>query len=60
LAKTDVIDARVLAHFVELIQPQTRPLPDAQTRELTVLVAPRRQVVEMLIAEDNRHGRAVE
>ena len=59
LAKTDAIDARVLAHFAELIQPQTRPLPDAQTRELMALVA-RRQVVEMLTAESNRHGRAVE
>src|SRR5215469_1607795 len=60
LAKTDAIDARVLAHFAELIQPQTRPLPDAQTRELMALVARRRQVVEMLTAESNRHGRSVE
>jgi transposase len=59
LAKTDAIDARVLAHFAEIIQPQTRPLPDAQTRELMALVARRRQVVEMLTAESNRHGRAV-
>ena len=44
--------------FAELIQPQTRPLPDAQSRELTALVARRRQVVEMLTAESNRHGRA--
>jgi transposase len=58
LAKTDAIDAQVLAHFAELIQPQTRPLPDAQSRELTALVARRRQVVEMLTAESNRHGRA--
>jgi transposase len=60
LAKTDAIDARVLAHFAEIIQPQTRPLPDAQTRELMALVARRRQVVEMLTAESNRHGRAVD
>jgi transposase len=60
LAKTDAIDARVLAHFAELIQPQTRPLPDAQTRALMALVARRRQVVEMLTAESNRHGRAVD
>src|SRR5271166_6233200 len=59
LAKTDAIDARVLAHFAELIQPHTRPLPDAQSRELMALVARRRQVVEMLTAESNRHGRAV-
>ena len=60
LAKTDAIDARVLAHFAEVIQPQTRPLPDVQTRELMALVARRRQVVEMLTAESNRHGRAVD
>jgi len=60
LAKTDAIDARVLAHFAEIIQPQTRPLPDVQTRELMALVARRRQVVEMLTAETNRHGRAVD
>jgi transposase len=60
LAKTDAIDARVLAHFAELIQPQTRPLPDAQSRELMALAARRRQIVEMLTAESNRHGRAAE
>jgi transposase len=48
-----------LAHFAELIQPQTRPLPDAQSRELMALVARRRQVVEMMTAESNRHGRAI-
>jgi len=60
LAKTEAIDAQVLAHFAELIQPQARPLPDAQSRELTAMVARRRQVVEMLTAESNRRGRAVE
>ena len=45
--------ARVLAHFAEIIQPQARPLPDAQTRELMALVARRRQVVQMLTAESN-------
>ena len=59
LAKTDAIDARVLAHFAELIQPQTRPLPDAQSRELMALVARHRQVVEMMTAEINRNGRAI-
>jgi transposase len=58
LAKTDALDARVLAHFAELIQPQARLLPDAQSRELMALVARRRQVVEMLTAEGNRQGRA--
>jgi transposase len=60
LAKTDALDARVLAHFAEVMQPPARSLPDAQTRELMALVARRRQVVEMLTAESNRHGRAVE
>jgi transposase len=59
LAKTDAIDAKVLAHFAELIQPQTRPLPDAQSRELMALVARHRQVVEMMTAEINRNGRAI-
>ncbi len=59
LAKTDALDARVLAHFAELIQPQARLLPDAQSRELMALVARRRQVVAMLTAEGNRQGRAV-
>lgn len=58
LAKTDAIDARVLAHFAELIQPHPRPLPDAHSRELMALVARRRQVIEMLTTESNRHGRA--
>jgi transposase len=58
LAKTDAIDARVLAHFAELVQPDNRPLPDAQSRELMALVGRRRQIIEMLTAESNRHGRA--
>ena len=58
LAKTDAIDARVLAQFAELIQPKSRPLPDAQSRELMALVARRRQVVEMLTTETNRDERA--
>jgi transposase len=49
LAKTDAIDARVLAHFAELIQPDTRPLPDAQSRELMALVRRRRQIIECLL-----------
>ena len=57
LAKTDAIDAQVLAHFAELIQPHTRPLPDAQSRELMALVARRRQIIEMVTAESNRRSR---
>ncbi len=58
LAKTDAIDARVLAQFAELVQPEVRPLPDEQARALAALVARRRQVVEMLTAEKNRLGTA--
>jgi transposase len=54
LAKTDVIDARVLAHFAEAIRPPVRVLPDGQTRELAEWVQRRHQVVEMLTAERNR------
>ena len=54
LAKTDVIDARVLAHFAEAIRPPVRILPDGQTRELAQWVQRRHQIVEMLTAERNR------
>lgn len=54
LAKTDAIDARVLARFGEAVGPEPRPLPEAATRELAALLARRRQVVEMLTAEKNR------
>jgi transposase len=56
LAKTDAIDAQVLAQFADLIRPPTRPVPDAQSRELMALVVRRRQLVEMLTAESNRRG----
>lgn len=59
LAKTDTLDAQVLAHFGEATKPKLRPLPDAQTQELKALVARRRQVVEMLVAEKNRRRRAI-
>ena len=54
LAKTDAIDAAVLALFAERIQPEPRPLPDEAQRELVALVTRRRQLVEMLTAERNR------
>ena len=54
LAKTDRIDAQVLAHFAEVIRPETRQLPDATTRALSALVTRRRQLQEMLTAEQNR------
>lgn len=59
LAKTDTLDAQVLAHFGEATKPKPRPLPDAQTQELKALVARRRQVIEMLVAEKNRRRRAI-
>ena len=59
LAKTDSLDAQVLAHFAERVQPTPRPLPDAQLQTLSALLARRRQVVEMLVAEKNRWRTAV-
>ena len=54
LAKTDAIDAEVLALFAERIRPEVRPLPDEETQELQALVVRRRQVVDMITAEKNR------
>jgi transposase len=56
LAKTDAIDAWVLARFGEVTRPTPRPLDDAATLDLTALVHRRRQLVEMLVAEKNRRG----
>jgi transposase len=53
-AKTDPIDAAVIAHFVEATKPQLRPFPDATTQLLSELVARRRQIVEMIAAESQR------
>jgi transposase len=54
LAKTDGLDADVLAHFAEAVHPPPRPLPDAAQQALTALVTRRRQLVEMLVAERHR------
>lgn len=54
LAKTDAIDARVIARFAEAVKPEVRPLKDHQTSELTALVTRRRQIIEMVVAERNR------
>jgi transposase len=54
LAKTDRIDAQVLAHYGEAIQPSLRPLPDADTQQLRALVDRRRQLMEMMSAEQSR------
>ena len=50
LAKTDAIDAAVLAHFADRIRPKVRPLRDEETQELEALVVRRRQVVDMITA----------
>ena len=54
LAKTDRLDARVLARFAETVRPAARPVPDAQAQALGELIARRRQLVDMLVAEQNR------
>ncbi len=54
LAKTDPLDARVIARFAEAVRPPVRPLPDAQAQALSALTARRRQLVDMLGAEQNR------
>ncbi len=58
LAKTDSLDAQVLAHFADAVRPQVRPLPDKRVQELASIVSRRLQIVEMLTAEKNRLQRA--
>ena len=58
LAKTDAIDADVLAHFGEAVNPELRPLADELTQQLRDWVGRRRQLLEMLIAEEQRLLRA--
>jgi transposase len=57
-AKTDPIDAQVIAHFAAATRPQVRPLPDAATQALADLVARRRQIIQMIVAEGQREKRA--
>ena len=54
LAKTDRLDASVIARFGEALKPSPRPLPDAQSQALAALLTRRRQVVTMLTSEKNR------
>jgi transposase len=54
LAKTDRLDAQVLARFGQATRPQLRPLPDAETQALQALVSRREQLVQMITAEKNR------
>ena len=57
LAKTDRLDAQVLAHFAEAVGPRLRSLRDAETQALSAVLG-RRQVMAMLVAEKNRLSRA--
>jgi len=54
LAKTDRLDAAILAHFAEAVQPPAQTLPDAAQQHLSALLTRRRQVLDMLVAERNR------
>ena len=53
-AKTDPIDAAVIAAYVAATKPELRPLKDAETQALSALVGRRRQIVQMIVAEENR------
>ena len=57
-AKTDPIDAEMIARFAEAVKPAPRPVPDEAARLLGELVARRRQIIEMLVAERQREKRA--
>lgn len=54
LAKTDALDAQLLAQFGEVLRPAPRPLPDEATQALSAVLTRRRQLIEMLTAEKNR------
>lgn len=58
LAKTDRIDARMLALFAERVRPAAKPLPDEAAQELDALITRRRQLLEMIVAERNRFSSA--
>ena len=59
-AKTDAIDAAAIAHFAEAIRPPARPIAEPEAQALGELVARRRQVIEMMVAERNRRRRATQ
>jgi transposase len=59
LAKTDRLDAEILARFGEAVRPAARPLANEQAQALEALVTRRRQLVEMLTAEKNRRSNAL-
>ena len=59
LARTDALDAQVLAHFAQAVRPPVRPLRDADTQELLSLTTRRNQVMTMLVGQRNRLGPAI-
>jgi transposase len=56
LAKTDRIDAAVLAHYAEAVEPAVQPVPDELTREIEGIITRRRQIVQTLVSERNRRS----
>lgn len=58
IAKTDRIDATVLANFAAAIKPEARPVKDAKARDLEAILARRRQLIGMIVSEKNRLSRA--
>ena len=60
LAKTDTIDAQVIAHFAEAVKPQSQPITDEQSRKLKEVLARKRQIIEMITAEKIRLPKARE
>jgi transposase len=56
LAKTDALDAEAIARFAEGVQPPVRPLPTAEAQALGELITRRRQLLDMLLAEQNRQS----
>ena len=54
LAKTDALDAGVIAHFAEAVRPTPRPLPDETTQQIDALLQRRRQLLAILVAERHR------
>lgn len=59
LAKTDAIDAEVLAHFAEVMKPEPRRMADVETRKLRLLVARRSQLIQMMTAELHRQSHSL-
>lgn len=59
LAKTDALDADIIARFGEVLTPEPRRMPDDETQALQALVTRRRQLVDMIVAETNRLGTAL-